>query len=152
MEMHKEGLLELVLALKQDNYWVNIEASGDCHDHPVFDLVDFISFDLKTPSTEVSHPSNILENFVKKYSSKSQIKSIISDEADYQFTKKQKVALEQASLTLPQWCLTPCYEPKEKFPQKRFQEIIEQNMQDGAPFRVVCQQHKFVYGPNDKNS
>jgi 7-carboxy-7-deazaguanine synthase len=49
------GVLALVKILKRQNYYVNIEASGSRICPDIFDLVDFISFDFKTPSTGGDH-------------------------------------------------------------------------------------------------
>ena len=43
----------LSIELKKRGFFVNIEASGQRVVDEIFDLVDFVSFDLKTPSTGV---------------------------------------------------------------------------------------------------
>ncbi len=142
-------VLALAEELKKKDYFLNIEASGTRVVSDIFDIVDFISFDLKTPSTGAKTPLKNLEKIHLQYSDKSQVKAVISDKKDFEFTfdTYQKVLETKQGAELP-WVLTPCYEPGEDFPQERFLEIIDLNQKFGSPFRVIGQQHKWIHGPN----
>lgn len=140
----------LAKELKANGYYVNIEASGARVVESIFDVVDFISFDLKTPSTGVKTNLKVLEKMISKYSEKSQIKAVISDKKDFEFSfdvfKKMR-EINSSSEKIP-WVLTPCYEPGEEFPKDRFIFVQKINQENGAPFRVVGQQHKWIFGPD----
>lgn len=147
---HVPSLIELVKELKGRGYFINIEAAGTRIVKDVFDLVDFISYDFKTPSTQVRTSKDLLTRFLAEYGHKAQIKAVVADKKDFEstfdafhFTKSQNV---------PQvpWCLTPCYEPGEPFPMNRFQQVIKLNEDFGLPFRVIGQQHKWAYGPSER--
>jgi 7-carboxy-7-deazaguanine synthase len=147
---HVPSLIELVKVLKARGYFVNIEAAGTRIVAEVFDLVDFISYDVKTPSTQVKTSRDLLVNFLKAYGHKAQVKAVVADKKDFEsvfdafhFTKKENTPVAP-------WCLTPCYEPGETFPMNRFQQVVQLNESFGHPFRVIGQQHKWVYGANTR--
>ncbi len=143
---HLEGVLTLIKALKERNYFINIEASGESIVHECFDIVDFISFDFKTPSTGVLQDVSILDNLSKHYRGKIQVKSVIETKQDFNFVLEAFHKLGN-KVAFP-WCLTPAYNSNEEFPLKRFQEVIDLNEQEGSFFRVIGQQHKWIHGPN----
>lgn len=145
--------LELARRLKKSGFYVNIEAAGTRVVHELFDIIDFISFDFKTPSTGVRVNLKLLEKFCEQYASKAQVKAVIADKKDFEATYEVfKMIKEKSEFknNLP-WILTPCYEPNEDFPTQRFSEIIRMNEDFGAPFRVIGQQHKWVHGPNKRD-
>lgn len=147
---NEAGVLALVKELRRRGYYINIEAAGTRVVDSIFTLVDFISFDFKTPSTHVITNMKVLTNFIRNYSDKAQIKSVISDKKDYEFTYNAFKEVENLLEAIP-WVLTPCFEPGEQFPGARFAMIMDLNHTYGAPFRVVGQQHKWVYGAEAKN-
>src|SRR5690606_1756683 len=114
------------------------------------DEVDFISYDFKTPSTTVRTSKEVLKNFIQDYGHKAQIKAVVSDKKDFEATYEAFHVVKEAKLPLIPWCLTPCYEPGEAFPMNRFQQVVQLNENFGMPFRVIGQQHKWVYGPSAK--
>lgn len=146
---HIPSLIQLIHALKGRNYFINIEAAGTRIVREVFDLVDFISYDYKTPSTQVRTSKDVLHQFLAEYGHKSQIKAVVADKKDFESVYDAYHMNRDQKLTTP-WCLTPCYEPGEAFPMNRFQQVIQLNESFGLPFRVIGQQHKWVYGPNEK--
>lgn len=145
---HTPGVEALAKELKRKNFFVNIEAAGSRVVNSVFDIVDFVSFDFKTPSTGVTTNLKVLYKFIEQFGEKGQIKSVITDKKDFEFTYD---ILSQIRKDFPDfdtpWVLTPCYEPHEDFPKERFMSIIEMNMDFGNPFRVIGQQHKWIHGP-----
>lgn len=142
---HTQGLKVLVKELKARGYYLNLEAAGTRVIEELFDQFDFISYDFKTPSTQVKTSIKLLEQFIQKYGNKAQVKAVVADEDDFQavFEAYQSLSL---SLSSCPWVLTPCYEPSEDFPMKRFEEVIRLNEVNGSYFRVIGQQHKWVYG------
>ena len=147
---HIPSLLELVKELKARNYFINIEAAGTRVVKEIFDLVDFISYDMKTPSTEVRTSKELLLRFVKEYGTKAQIKAVVADKRDFESVFDAYHFVQNNDAPLAPWCLTPCYEPGEAFPMNRFQQVVRLNESFGMPYRVIGQQHKWVYGTAEK--
>ncbi len=146
---HEKGVLELARALKKKGFYINVEAAGTRVVDGIFDIIDFISFDFKTPSTGVKTSEKLLERLLTQYGTKSQIKSVIADKKDFEFVYDTFFRLGQDSVA--PWVLTPCYEPHEDFPKERFINILKWNEEFGGPFRVIGQQHKWIHGPNERN-
>lgn len=147
---HVPALIELITQLKARNYFVNVEAAGTRIVTEVFDLVDFISYDFKTPSTEVRTSKELLRKFLESYGHKAQIKAVVSDKKDFEATYDAFHFVKGQLNSQVPWCLTPCYEPNEPFPMNRFQQVIKLNESFGLPFRVIGQQHKWAYGPGER--
>lgn len=150
---HTEGLLALIKELKKRGFYINIEAAGTRVLDEVFDSIDFISFDVKTPSTAVRPNRNLILKLTKQYQGKAQVKSVISDKKDFEFVFDlyQSILKEVGYNNEIPWVLTPCFEPGEEFPKERFEQVIAMNEDFGAPFRVIGQQHKWIYGPDKKD-
>ena len=148
---HSDSLKALILSLKSSGYYINIEASGMRVVSDIFELVDFISFDVKTPSTRVRSSSSILFDVATNFAHKLQIKSVIETEADFQMVVERKKELDQKlpSNEVP-WCLTPSYNLEEDFPKARFEQVLNWNQLSGSLFRVIGQQHKWIFGPDIK--
>lgn len=147
---HVPSLIKLVEELKARDYFVNIEAAGTRVVKEVFDIVDFVSYDYKTPSTEVKTSKELLLKFLVEYGDKAQVKAVVADKKDFEATfDAYHFVKSSLKLTTP-WCLTPCFEPGEAFPMNRFQQVVKLNEDFGLPFRVIGQQHKWVYGPEAK--
>lgn len=149
---HIPGVIELIKELKKRAFSINIEAAGTRVIDEIFDAIDFISFDIKTPSTNVRPNLNLIKKLSKQYQGKAQIKSVISDKKDFEFVYDiyQNIMEELDYKNTIPWILTPCYEQGESFPRERFLQIIELNENFGAPFRVIGQQHKWLHGPDKK--
>jgi 7-carboxy-7-deazaguanine synthase len=148
---HVPHVLALVKLLKEKNYYVNIEAAGTRVVDEIFDLVDYVSFDFKTPSTGVKTPLKNISKMINQYSGKFQVKAVIADIEDFYATLEAYKALgaEGRSLNFP-WVLTPCYNTLEEFPLKRFTDVLKWNEETGGFFRVIGQQHKWIFGPDQK--
>ena len=135
---HVPHVLELVKALKDQGYYVNIEAAGTRVVDEIFELVDYISFDLKTPSTGVKTPVKLIEKMNNLYPGKFQLKAVISDKMDFDYTygvfKDLSQVVEKINFN---WVLTPCYNTNEEFPMERFIAVINWNEAVGGPFRVI---------------
>lgn len=148
---HVPHVLSLVKSLKEKKYYVNIEAAGSRVVDEIFDLVDYVSFDFKTPSTGVKTPLKNISKMISQYPGKFQVKAVIFDRADFEATLAayKELASTHESLPFP-WVLTPCFNTNEEFPLERFTSILEWNEENGAHFRVIGQQHKWVFGPDKK--
>ncbi len=145
------GVMELVLKLKERGYGINVEAAGSRVVSELFDQVDFVSFDLKTPSTEVKTPIENIKKMLEFYAHKSQIKAVIASREDFDFALNVKKDMDKMfGPTQTSWVLTPCYNTGEMFPMERFVEVINWNEEAGGLFRVIGQQHKWIHGPDKK--
>jgi 7-carboxy-7-deazaguanine synthase len=147
---HVPSLIELIKELKARQYFINVEAAGTRIVNEVFDLVDFISYDYKTPSTQVRTSKELLLKFVEQYAHKTQIKAVVADKKDFESAFDALYFVKSHQAPQVPWCLTPCYEPGEEFPMNRFQQVVQLNESFGMPFRVIGQQHKWVYGSSAK--
>lgn len=150
---HTSGVDALIVELKKRNFFVNIEAAGTRVVDKIFDTTDFVSFDVKTPSTGVKTNTTLLKKVTTQYGKKMQIKSVIADKKDFEYTYDLLQGLLESldyKFETP-WILTPCYEPHEKFPKERFIEVMSLNQDFGSPFRVIGQQHKWIHGPSKKD-
>lgn len=145
---HTKNLLSLIKVLKAKGYYINLEASGSRIVDEIFELVDFISFDYKTPSTEVKMPIKNIKALSQLYSKKSQLKSVIANQKD--FSAVYQLYIENPDLQNLTWVLTPCYEPKKNFPQELIENLIDWNTELATPFRIILQQHKVIYGPDKR--
>ncbi len=151
--LHEASALLLIKRLKEEGFFVTLEVPGIRFVPDLFELVDFISCDYKTASAQLEVSSlptvmKVVESFPHKY----QIKSVCLNAEDFAdaFSAYQKV-LSQTKQAEIKWVLTPCYEPDEEFPAERFIHVLRLNEEHGGPFRVIGQQHKWVYGPQRQN-
>lgn len=147
---HEKAVLELVRALKERRYFVSLEAAGTRIVDGLFDLLDYINFDYKTPSTGVKTRLELIEKLQSQYQGKFQVKAVVENDQDFNdvFAAYQSIN-EKNPINFP-WCLTPAYNLGEDFPQKRFARVIELNEKAGGVFRVIGQQHKWIHGPDKK--
>lgn len=148
---HVPNVLELVTELKGRGYFVNLEAAGTRIVPEIFSKLDFISMDFKTPSTGVQTKVDLLSNLIKDYPGKFQLKSVIEREEDIASTidAYNQLLSINSSLNFP-WCLTPSYNLNEEFPLERFRNVVKWNEEAGGLFRVIGQQHKWLFGPDEK--
>ena len=145
--MFEDSVLALVKELKKDGFYINIEASGQRISHKTFDLIDYISFDFKTPCTGIKGQLNLIEKLSEQYPNKFQIKSVVETRKDFDYLIVQKEKLENTDFP---WVITPSYNLNEEFPKERFNQIIAWNEDLHFPFRVIAQQHKLLHGPDKK--
>lgn len=139
----------LIRELKGNGYFVNIEASGQENDGEVFDLVDFISLDFKTPSTGLVVDVELFKKILALHEKKIQVKAVIETEEDFKEIFKERTT-SLKGFNHCYWVLTPAYNVNESLQVERFKNVLQWNEQNGALFRVIGQQHKFIFGPNEK--
>lgn len=148
---HVPHVLEVASALKDRGYFINIEAAGTRVVDEIFDIVDYISFDFKTPSTGVKTPLRNIQKMNLLYPGKFQVKAVVADKADFDavFDAYKSLCVTEDSLNFP-WVLTPCFNNEEQFPLQRFIDVMKWNEENGGFFRVIGQQHKWIFGPDEK--
>ncbi len=148
-KIQRPGVIALCHLLKEQGYRINLEAHGLTpveEAQEVYDVVDFISADFKTPSGGKVGQIDLLRSLLAKYPHKLQIKSVIMDEKDFNFVLAAYRACSPWPLNVS-WILTPAYNLGEALPQKRIEQIYRWNYLSGGNFRVIVQQHKLVFGP-----
>lgn len=146
--MHEASVLELVRFLKKRDYFVNIEASGVRINREIFDAVDFISADYKTPSTGVVVPLTPFTQMLKNWGHKMQIKSVVASRIDFEMIVKIR---EKIGNPMIPWVITPAYTPGESFTLSKVHELLHWNESLEKPFRLIVQQHKLLYGVDRKD-
>lgn len=150
---HLVGLKALVKILKNAGVTINVEAAGLKVVPEIFDLVDVISMDFKTPSTGLWPSTAPLGQLLKNYGHKAQIKAVIADHRDFERTFLVYSELKAAGLVdqcNTPWVLTPCFEPGQEAPRDLIKQIYDWNWEAGGVFRVITQQHKWVYGSSER--
>ena len=86
------------------------------------------------------------------YKGKFQVKSVVESKIDFDHCQKSYLELKcQLDFISFPWVLTPSYNVNESFPEKRFQDVLCWNESNGAHFRVIGQQHKWIFGSSAKN-
>lgn len=149
-ETNRDSVFELIKNLKAKNYYINLETSGQMINHAMFDLIDFISVDFKTPSSGIEGNIATVEMLREQYQGRFQIKSVIETEEDFNFVLSAYSKICKNKQNEFPWILTPSYKQNEPFPQQRFHKVIELNERANGPFRVIGQQHKWLHGPDKK--
>jgi 7-carboxy-7-deazaguanine synthase len=146
---HVDRVTELISRLKSIGFMVNIEVTGLKINSEVFDLVDFISADFKTPSSGVGSDISNIKFLADKFINRFQIKSVVETREDFNYISKAYDSLKKLTGGVIGfwWGITPAYLPKEEFPRERFINVNEWNLEVGR-FHVVGQQHKWLHGPD----
>jgi 7-carboxy-7-deazaguanine synthase len=149
-------VLELSQVLKRRGYWLNLEAAGTRVVDELFDILDFVSFDYKTPSTGVRTQPALIARLAVQYPKKFQIKAVIENRADFDDTLKAREFVQEMLRkdrleveTFP-WVLTPAFNLGESLPFERVANINQWNEESGSGFRVILQQHKVIHGSEKK--
>ncbi len=144
--IHLPRVKELTRELVNRGFQVNIEASGTRVDDELFEMVSFISFDFKTPSTGVRTPISHLMHLVQQYPGKYQIKSVVESSDDYDYiSKAYKRIFDQLEIH-PVWVITPSFIPGTSFNRELIKDTYQWNNDQGGKFRIIPQQHKIIYG------
>jgi len=146
------GVELIVKELKKRGFFINIEAAGTRIEPSLFEIADYISFDFKTPSTNVRTDQRFINKMEQTYKGKFQVKSVVESKIDFDYCQRSffEIKDQLGPLSFP-WVLTPSYNVDEAFPEKRFQDVLSWNESQGAHFRVIGQQHKWVFGSSAKN-
>lgn len=145
-------VLELARTLKRKGYWINLEAAGTRVIDELFDIIDYVSFDYKTPSTGVRTNPNLIVRMAEQFPRKFQIKSVIETRVDFDDTVKARehvFAMLKNAETFP-WVLTPAFNLGESMPFDRVLNVITWNEEENTGFRVITQQHKILHGSEKK--
>lgn len=146
---NRQGIQKIIKTFKS-KATISIEASGNCIVPSIFDSVDFINFDYKTPSTGVKTNINHLKEIIQNYNKKSQIKSVVENEQDFIFLVNEKKKITSFTRKKFKWIITPAYNEKDTLSKvtAHTRKIINWNFEYKSNFTIIPQQHKIIYGNN----
>jgi len=130
--MLEENLMGLVLKLKDQGFKILLETNGTLFDKKIFDACDFLSVDVKGPSSENPGHSEEVFNYCLKNSSKSQLKVVIQNNKDFEFF--QKIYREE----YPNWILQPEWNSVKTLDYSLIMDRIDDNV------RIIPHVHKFM--------
>ena len=144
--LEAQGMVNFIGELKRKGYVTNIEATGQDFDKEVFDLVDFISCDIKPPSTGVCANLENIVNTLKLYNHKMQLKVVCATDEDLDFIVVCYKILKN-QLGLCPFVITPCYTERDNdFDYEMIKKALNRIMDEKLSIRVIMQQHKVVFG------
>jgi len=129
------------------NNYVVLETSGVYYDEEIFSKVDFISADLKTPSSGLS--PDLLERNLKvlhkicSWSKNVQVKAVCSDKIDLKYVTE---CFKELSFYGKPLVITPCWE--KRFNKRFVQKIVKTVLENRINCRIIVQQHKLIFGLN----
>jgi 7-carboxy-7-deazaguanine synthase len=133
LQVHE--LRKLISLLKSKGYFVSLETNGAHYDEEIFSSVDFISVDVKTPSSgEKSDVNTVLKALERR----SQAKFVIANREDYEFFRRMYKRYEQVFSKK-----TVILQPEGGIELKPLAEWV---LKDGLDVRVLPQLHKLIWG------
>ncbi|MBN2014111.1 MAG: 7-carboxy-7-deazaguanine synthase QueE [Candidatus Altiarchaeota archaeon] len=130
--MLEEGLEELIKGLHKNGFKVHLETNSTIYDENVLENSDFVSADIKPPSSGNAEWDPMTIGYCLRNPGKSQLKIIVQDERDLDFF--QSVYDEK----YPNWILQPEYSVMDKLDYRMVMEKIPENV------RVIPQIHKIL--------
>jgi 7-carboxy-7-deazaguanine synthase len=144
--LEQQDIVQVVKELSRRDYYVNIEVSGQVYNRDVFWIVDFISADLKTPSSGIEANIDSIRKILHKYDYKTQIKCVVANEKDLDFVVDtyKKLQLDK-SLDLD-FVITPNWTKEKDFDRTMFKKIQKRLFDEQLCIRLIAQQHKLIWG------
>jgi len=136
--LQKEELLELILRLKDLDYWIQLNTNGTIFDQKTLELVDLISMDCKCPSSKMKSKMSVLERTKKLFGAKTQFKFVISNKEDYEYAK---VIIGSHLQDVSRIVFQPEWNNRE-FAGK----LVDLVKRDTLNARTILQQQKVIWG------
>ncbi len=133
--MLEENLCGLIMELKHENYRVFLESNGTLFNKEIFDLCDFISIDIKPPSSgHVGCHRMDVFSFCLKNPEKTQVKVVIQDKEDVEFFRRiyKKEYLH--------WILQPEYDSMREVDYGKILDMLKGK----GNVRIIPQVHKII--------
>jgi len=138
--LHKD-LERLIKHLKDRGFEVYLDTNGSLYNDRIFDLVDGIYMDVKTPSSGERSDDMVICKTLSDFNYKTIFKFVCSDEGDLQWVKKYVGRLEMFN-PKPFVYLIPCW-------TKKLDLNFCKTMWNFCTKNNLCmsiQQHKIVWG------
>lgn len=164
LQQNEKIIGKLVESLANRSFIVQLETSGQIvanNNETVKTITEkgYLSIDLKTPSSRLSPNMEAITSMFKAGYRASkvciQLKAVVADDADYEFTKKAFNEL------MPHWpkveyIITPCWEPNKEmalsdFAEDWFNRFLADTEWHCLP-KVILQQHKVMFGTDNEDS
>ena len=130
--MLEENLMDLINELRAEGFKILLETNGTLFDKEIFDTCEFLSVDIKGPSSGDLDYSNEAFDYCLGNPAKSQLKFVIKDMADFEFF--HKVYREG----YPNWILQPEWSSVSNLNYDLIINAINDNV------RIIPQVHKLM--------
>ncbi len=143
LEQNIDNLKKMIIDLRRKKgCHITLEVTGcenttSNHIESLFNQTDFISFDMKSPSSKCK------EHFDKSNAGwcyKAQYKIVIANWKDYRFAKQMAAKYKKCKIIL-----TPCWQINEKMNKDFIQKLCAKVLKDKLKVRIIVQQHKIIY-------
>lgn len=132
--MLEEDLLILIKKLKKKKYKVLLETNGTLFDKKIFSPCNFISIDLKPPSSGNCRYNDAALGYCLGNPKKSQVKIITQDDNDLKFFKN----IFNNNKKYPNWIIQPEWSARKKIDYFRIIRMFGNNI------RIIPQIHKIL--------
>ncbi len=133
--MLEENLIFLIDTLKKRKFKILLETNATIFDGDIFNLCDFISIDIKPPSSGNPGFDKKVLDFCIKHSSKSQIKVVLQNVDDFNFFK-------HIYKRYPNWILQPEWSSRRILDYENIIQNLTSEML--CDVRVIPQIHKVL--------
>jgi len=130
--MLEENLMDLIDELRAGGFKILLETNGTIFNNEVFDACEFLSVDIKGPSSGDLNYSEEVFNYCLENSTKSQLKVVIKNMKDFEFF--QKIYMEE----YPGWILQPEFSEMRNLDYNLIMSAINDNV------RIIPQIHKLM--------
>ncbi|MDI6810953.1 MAG: 7-carboxy-7-deazaguanine synthase QueE [archaeon] len=130
--MLEENLLGLIKELHEKEFKVLLETNGTIFDEEIFEECNFISVDIKPPSSGNPIYDKKVIDYLFKNPGKSQLKVVIQDNQDLEFFKG--IYNEKYE----NWILQPEFSSMDKLDYEKILKVIGKNV------RIIPQIHKIL--------
>ena len=130
--MLEENLHGLIKELREKEFKVFLETNGTIFDKEIFDECNFISVDIKPPSSGNPIYDKKVIDYLFKNPGKSQLKVVIQDNQDLEFFKG--IYNEKYE----NWILQPEFSSMDKLDYEKMLKVIGKNV------RIIPQIHKIL--------
>lgn len=138
--VQRDELFKLLKLLRQWNYYVQIFTNGTIVDRQIFDFCDFISMDMKPPSSGMKGNLDLLTVMHNFHQFKFEIKVVVQDEKDLEFALRKVYPKFDGTLIIQPCVTDPTKELK--LLQELTKKILRYNLKD---IRVLPQLHKLIW-------
>ena len=143
LENSSGNLTILVKKLKSEGFKILLETNGTLFDKELLQLIDFISVDLKGPSSENKNGCYDLRilNYCLKNPKKTQIKIVLQDERDIEFFRD--IYNKKSGMKYPNWILQPEWSARKKLNYDKILDLFG-DCNRIENIRIIPQVHKMM--------
>lgn len=132
--MLERDLLILIKKFKEKNFKILLETNGTLFERKIFEACDFISLDIKAPSSGNCRYNKDALQYCLRNSKKSQLKIVIQDDNDIKFFKN----IFKKNKRYPNWIIQPEWSAREKLQYSKIIKFFDNNI------RIIPQVHRIL--------